>query len=75
MLNTNELRGRIAKKGLSQRRIAKIIGMTEKTFYGKMRDGIFRTDELESIAGILGINRADYGTLFCDDVQSDKEAI
>lgn len=75
MLNTNELRGMIAKKGLSQRRIARLIGVTEKTFYGKMRDGVFRTDELESIAGILGINRADYGTLFCDDAKPNKEAM
>ena len=75
MLATNELRGLIAKKGLSQRRIAKLIGVTEKTFYLKMRDGVFRTDELELIAGILGIKRMEIGSLFCDDVQHDKEAV
>lgn len=75
MLNTNELRGLIAKKGLSQRRIAKLIGVTEKTFYLKMREGVFRTDELEEIAGILGIKRMDIGLLFCDDFQHDKEAV
>ncbi len=65
MIDTDELRGLIAKRGLSQRKVAKLIDMTEKTFYVKMRDGIFRTDELEKIAGILGIKLADIGMLFC----------
>lgn len=75
MLNTNELRGLIAKQGLSQRRISKLIGVTEKTFYSKMREGVFRTDELEEIAGILGIKPMDIGLLFCDDLQHDKGAV
>ena len=75
MLNTNEIRGLISKNGLSQRRIAKLIGVTEKTFYLKMREGVFRTDELEAIAGILGIKRMNIGALFCDDAQLDNEVI
>lgn len=66
MLNTNELRGQIAKKGLSQRKMAKILGITEKTFYSKMKDGVFRTDELETMASALDIRKSDIGTLFCE---------
>lgn len=66
MLNTNELRGRIAKKGLSQRKMAKILGITQKTFYTKMKDGVFRTDELEMMADVLDVRKADIGTFFCE---------
>lgn len=67
MLNSDEIRGQIAKKGLSQRKLAKILGITEKTFYVKMKDGVFRTDELEEMAKVLGVSRANIGTFFCDD--------
>lgn len=69
MIDTNELRGRIAKSGLSQRKIAQMLGITEKTFYVKMRDGIFRTDELEMIAKILGMKREEIGLLFCYELE------
>ncbi len=69
MLNTNELKGIIAKRGLSQRKIARQLGITDKTFYVKMREGVFRTDELEQIAKILGMNCSDIGILFCDELE------
>lgn len=74
MLDTNELRGLIAKKGMSQRKMAARLDITEKTFYVKMREGVFRTDELEKMAEILGIRVENIGTLFCDnrhDVESE----
>ena len=74
MLNTRELRGQIAKQGLSQRKMAKILGITEKTFYVKMKEGVFRTDELEAIADALCIPKSDIGLLFCDDT-AHREAI
>ena len=37
MIKTNELRGIIAKNGLSQTDVAKMIGVTPKTFYEKMK--------------------------------------
>lgn len=62
MLDVQEIKGSIAKCGLSQRRVANLLGITEKTFYLKMKAGVFRTDELEQIAEILGIS--DIGILF-----------
>lgn len=44
-MNTARLRGIIAERGYSQREVAKRIGMTEKTFYSKMKNGVFGTDE------------------------------
>lgn len=47
MIKTNELRGEIAKNGFSQSDVAKMIGVTPKTFYEKMKNGVFGSDEIE----------------------------
>lgn len=55
MIKVDELRGIIAKNGLSQRKVAKMLGVSEKTFYSKMKRGIFRSDEISKMIQILGI--------------------
>mgnify|MGYP000161441624 CR=1 FL=1 len=42
MIDTMKLKGIISERGLSQRKVAKTLGMTEKTFYGKMKKGVFQ---------------------------------
>lgn len=56
MIDTNCLRGLLARKGLSQRRMAEILGITPKTFYEKMKKGVFDSDEMMQMITILGIN-------------------
>lgn len=55
MIDTNELRGIIAKNGLSQSELARKLGMTPKTFYDKMKKGVFSSDEIEKMIAQLGI--------------------
>ena len=55
MVDVKRLRGIIAERGLSQRKVAEEIGMTEKTFYRKMRNGIFGTDEASRLVEVLSI--------------------
>ena len=55
MIATEKLRGIIAEQGLSQRQVAKQLGMTEKTFYAKMKKGVFGTDEVDQMIAHLGI--------------------
>ncbi len=55
MVRTDELRGIIAKKGTSQRQVAMSIGMTEKTFYEKMKKGVFGSDEIQKMIDLLDI--------------------
>lgn len=55
MIDTDELRGIIAKKGLYQTDVAKFIGITPKTFYDKMKKGIFGSDEMEMMIEYLEI--------------------
>lgn len=54
-MNTDKLRGIIAERGYSQRKIAEVIGVTEKTFYNKMKKGVFGTDEAEAMIKFLNI--------------------
>lgn len=56
MVDTNKLRGIIAERGMSQRQIANRLGMAEKTFYTKMKKGVFDSDEMEDMISILGID-------------------
>ena len=53
MIDTNALRGAIMAKGLTQQDVAVHLGITPKTFYSKMKRGVFGTDEMEEM-GIIG---------------------
>lgn len=55
MIKTDELRGVIAKNGYSQSDIAKMIGVTPKTFYEKMKNGVFGSDEIQIMIDNLKI--------------------
>ena len=55
MIKTNELRGIIAKNGLSQSDVAIKIGITPKTFYEKMKNGVFGSDEIQIMIDNLNI--------------------
>lgn len=55
MIKTDELRGVIAKNGYSQSDIAKMIGVTPKTFYEKMKNGVFGSDEIQIMINNLKI--------------------
>jgi len=55
MIDTDKLRGAIYERKTSQRKVAKMLGMTEKTFYAKMKKGIFGSDEIEALIYILGL--------------------
>lgn len=56
MIKTADLKGIIAKRELSQAKVAIAIGMTPKTFYTKMHKGVFGSDEIEAMIDILGID-------------------
>lgn len=56
MIRTDLLRGVIAQKNMSQRKVAKQLGMTEKTFYKKMKKGVFDSDEISEMISLLDID-------------------
>lgn len=55
MIKTDKLRGRIAECGYSQKDVAKAIGITPKTFYEKMKIGVFGSDEIQVMIDKLAI--------------------
>ena len=57
MIRTDKLRGIIAEKGYSQADIAAMIGVTPKTFYEKMKIGIFGSDEIQKMIDGLNIEK------------------
>lgn len=53
MLDANALRGVIAAKGLTQQAVAKELGISPKTFYAKMKKGVFGSNEIEAMIELL----------------------
>lgn len=60
MLDKNALRAEMARNGVTQKELAKTVGISEKTFILKMKKGVFGTDEAQIMIDTLGIkNPAD----------------
>jgi len=56
MVQKKLLYGEIAKAELSQAEVARRIGMTPKTFYTKVKKGVFGSDEIVKIVEVCGIS-------------------
>ena len=55
MIKTDKLKGIIVENGYSQNDVAKAIGITPKTFYEKMKKGVFGSDEIKTMIDMLHI--------------------
>lgn len=55
MIRVDKLRGVIAERGMSQADVAKEIGITPKTFYEKMKNGVFGSNEIQTMIDVLKI--------------------
>ena len=55
MIDTDALRGIIVSKGLSQEKVAKELGISPKTFYSKMKKGVFGSNEIDAMIDLLSI--------------------
>ncbi len=68
MLDVNLLKGKIVENGLSQKKVAEHLGISNKTFYLKIKRGIFNSNEIEKMVNLLNIDNpmaiffAKYGT-------------
>lgn len=47
MVDTSALRGVIARNNKSQTDVAKMLGVAPKTFYDRMKKGVFGSDEIQ----------------------------
>nr|DAH66688.1 MAG TPA: putative transcriptional regulator [Bacteriophage sp.] len=57
-MKRNKLAGIIVEKGYTQKDIAAKIGITPKTFYLKMKKGVWNTDEIQKMIVLLDIKDA-----------------
>ena len=55
MIDTKELKKAMLDKDLSQKDVAEHLGMVPKTFYAKMKKGVFGSDEIEGMIELLEI--------------------
>ena len=69
MIDVNKLRGRMAEKGRNGQDMAKVIGKTPKTFYAKMKAGVFDSAEIEAMVKDLEIEDP-VAIFFADEVTS-----
>ena len=56
MINTNKLKGKIVENGYNFEAIARELGISTKTFYSKMKKGVFDSDEMETMIKVLHID-------------------
>lgn len=70
MIDTTELKVVILRNGMTQQDVAKKIGMAPKTFYLKMKKGVFGSDEMDAMIELLSIK--DPGAIFFASHALDK---
>ena len=56
LINRNLLKAEIAKNGLTQKSVAKELGMSEQVFTRRLKKGVFGTDEAEKMIDLLQID-------------------
>ena len=56
MVDVNRLKGIIVQNERTQEDVAKYIGITPKTFYQKMKKGVFGSDEIDKMIDYLKID-------------------
>lgn len=58
MVDTQALAGIIVSRGKTQKDVAEHLGMAPKTFYSKMKKGVFGSDEMEGMMEYLDMEVA-----------------
>ena len=56
MLDTNRLKSVFVLNGKTQEDVANYLGMSTKTFYLRMKKGVFGSDEIEKMIEYLNID-------------------
>lgn len=56
MLNVNELKAAMVRKGLTQKEVADKMNISSRTFTSRLNKGVFGSDEIEQLMNILDIN-------------------
>lgn len=55
-VKTNELKASMVRKGYTQKKLADELQITQATLIRKLKNGVFRTDEVQKMIAVLEIN-------------------
>ena len=64
MIDRKRLIGVIYSRGLTQSKVATNIGISSKTFYHKMKTGVFGSDEIYKMKTLLSIPDEEMSPIF-----------
>lgn len=56
MLDALTLKGLIVAKGYCQKDVAEQLGITPKTFYKRLKSGVFKSNEIDQLVKLLDIS-------------------
>lgn len=60
MINVNEIRAQMVRKGYTQKTLAKALGIAERTLQNKMKKAVFNSDEMYSMVRLLDIKEPEH---------------
>lgn len=72
MVRTDLLRESMDRSGVTQAQVASRLGMTTRTFYRRMKLGVFRSDEMEAMVELLQLS--DPMAVFFDRAGEERSA-
>ena len=66
-MNCPELHASIARAGITNRKLAEHLGLSEQAFYNKIQgDTEFKGSEIKGLAKVLNLSMKDVNTIFFD---------
>ena len=66
-MNCPELRAAIARVGITNRRLAECLNLSEQAFYNKIQgETEFKGSEIKGLAKVLNLSMKDVNTIFFD---------
>ena len=66
-MNAAELRASIARSGITNRKIATELGLSEQALYNKMQgESEFKSSEIKKMANLLSLSMNDINLIFFD---------
>ncbi|MEL4860524.1 DUF739 family protein [Pseudoflavonifractor phocaeensis] len=66
-MNYPELRASIARAGITNRKVAEILGLSEQALYNKIQgETEFKNSEIKNLASLLNLSMADVNYIFFD---------
>ena len=68
-MNYPELRASIARAGITNRKVAEILGLSEQALYNKIQgETEFKNSEIKNLASLLNLSMADVNYIFFDQI-------